>query len=143
MEKIKRILVPTDFSPTADRALEWAKTLALATNASIHLLYVDDDPLLNAPTTGQEYRDEYEDKMAVKFDGILPKHLREKFDVQYAVKSGIAAEQIFEYVANHDIDLIVIGTKGRSAVMDALLGSVAHAVIKDAKVPVVSVRHAH
>lgn len=140
MKQIQHILVPTDFSDAAENALSCAKVLSGACQANLHLLFVDNDPILNAPTTDQRYRDDYEDKMALRFDGLFTREEREQFDVHFAVKSGDASVQILDYVKDHDIDLIVMGTQGRSAVMDAILGSVAHRVMAQSPVPVVSVR---
>ncbi len=137
---MKNILVPTDFSELSQMAIECAKSLAAPSNATIHVLYVDDDVLMNMPTTSQEYRDEFEDKMAMKFVHLLEPDEREQFHVKYALRSGDAAEQILLYADENDIDLIVIGTIGRSAIVDVLVGSVASKVLKHADCPVVSVR---
>ena len=140
MKQVNRILVPTDFSPAADYAMECAKVLASANNATIFLLFVDDEPLLNAPTTSQAYRDKYEDEMALKFDGLFSRKERERYDVHFAVKNGDVTNEVLDYVDANDIDLIVIGTHGHSAVMQVLLGSVAQKIMQRSKIPVVSVR---
>ncbi|HAN96221.1 MAG TPA: universal stress protein [Planctomycetaceae bacterium] len=137
---INRILVPTDFSPNADKALQFALKLASDCRASVHLLYVDDDPMLNAPTTSDEFRDKFEDRMATTLAAQLTDEQRNAFRCEYAVARGDAAVEIINYAAAQSIDLIVMGVKGRSAFADILLGSVANKVVHKSTCPVVSVR---
>ena len=140
MGLIQKALVPTDFSTNADKALEFAMTLAASCQASLHLLYVDDDPLLNSPTTSEDFRAKFEDRMASTLASLLDDEHRRSLRTEYAVARGDAAMEIVDYAAEHEIDLIVVGTKGRSSIADILLGSVANKVVHKAKCPVVTVR---
>ena len=137
---ISRILVPTDFSTNAEKALQFALRLAAECGASLHLLYVDDDPILNAPTTGDEFRNKFDDRMATMLASLLDDDKRMTFHTEYAIARGDAALEIVKYASSHEIDLIAIGFKGRSALADILLGSVANKVVHKASCPVVSVR---
>lgn len=85
MASIRNILVPTDFSSNADRALEFAVKLATDLHASMHLLYVDDDPMLNAPTTSEEFREKFEDRMATLLASLLTDEQRRKLQTTYAI----------------------------------------------------------
>ena len=71
MAFIQKILVPTDFSKNAERAMEFAMKMASDTQATLHLLNVDDDPVLNSPTTSEEFRDKYEDRMATLLASLM------------------------------------------------------------------------
>lgn len=137
---IGRILVPTDFSQNAEKALQFAMKLASDCGAALHLLYVDDDPLLNAPTTGEEFRNKFEDRMATLLASLLNDDQRVAFHTEYAIVRGDAAHEIVSYAEAHQCDLIVLGVKGRSALADILLGSVANKVVHKSSCPVVSVR---
>lgn len=137
---IREILVPMDFSECSVSALNFAKRLASACDARLHLLYVDDDPILIQECTGQKFRDEHEDKMAMRFIEHLTAQERETFDVQLSVRLGTASHEIVNYAEERDIDMIVIGNVGRSMVSTVLLGSVTSHVIAGAKCPVTSVK---
>jgi Universal stress protein family len=54
--------------------------------------------------------------------------------------AGIPADEIVAYADNHDVDLTVVGSRGRGAVASALLGSVSQAVLHESRRPVLVVR---
>ena len=58
------------------------------------------------------------------------------------VLAGDPADEIVAYADNHDVDLIVVGSRGRGTVASTLLGSVSHAVLHEARRPVLVVRGA-
>ena len=137
---IQDILVPTDFSAGSAAALEFAKRLAVSSSARIHLLYVDDDPMLMDHSTDQAYRDQHATKMSVQLRELLPHDSPQTFETDAAVRFGTAYHEIIEHAAEKQIDLIVMGNVGRSALADAVLGSVTANVIRHAGCPVLSVK---
>jgi nucleotide-binding universal stress UspA family protein len=137
---ISEILVPMDFSDYSAAALEYAMRIGAASDARLHLLYVDDDPILMQETTSQKFRDEHADKISMKFVNLIEPDQRERFRTVMAVQFGTAYHEIVTYAGDHDIDLIVMGNVGRSAIADVLLGSVASHVIRYARCPVLSVK---
>ncbi len=137
---IVEILVPMDFSDYSAAALEYAMRIGAASNARLHLLYVDDDPVLFQESTSQQFRDQHADKMSMKFVNLIKSEQRERFKTVMAVKFGTAYHEIETYAGEHEIDLIVMGNVGRSAIADVLLGSVAAHVIRNAPCPVLSVK---
>jgi nucleotide-binding universal stress UspA family protein len=60
--------------------------------------------------------------------------------VKFEVVAGVPADEIVTYADNHDVDVIVLGSRGRGSVASALLGSVSQAVLHDAHRPVLVVR---
>ena len=142
---VTRILVPTDFSGTADAALAYAKTLAGQLNASLHLMHVFVDPYAVAPF-GVETPMEPELRKRTLEDAraCLLKRLdaqeEQRFRGTRAPVTGLTAKQIATYAVDHTIDLIVIGTHGRRGVAHLLLGSVAEHVVRIAPCPVLTVR---
>ena len=149
---LTRILVPTDFSETADAALAYAKTLAERLGASLHLVHVFIDPYLVAAYAPEVYTppppDARERLLAEVNDRLferLDTEDAQRFHGTRAVTSGLTAPQITAYAAQHDIDLIVMGTHGRRGVAHLLLGSVAEHVVRTARCPVLTIRaeHAH
>jgi nucleotide-binding universal stress UspA family protein len=142
---VTRILVPTDFSHTADVALTYAKTLAGQLDASLHLIHVFADPYVvtpfdvETPMEPELRKRTLEDARACllkRFDA----EEEQRFRGIRAVVTGLAAKQIAKYAADHTIDLIVMGTHGRRGVAHLLLGSVAEHVVRIAPCPVLTVR---
>ena len=140
MAVIKNILVATDFSEHSGRAVDFAIGIARDSGADLHLVTVNDDAILNAPTTSDEFREQAAEKLREKLQAELDQRSCDGVNIHQAVLHGGAAHEIQRYVRDHSIDMIVIGKLGRSAVADMLLGSVALKLIKNVDIPVVSVR---
>ncbi len=144
---IRRILIPTDFSPPARQAEHYAVALAQKFDAELHVLHVVEDPAL--PVHGSRY------SWAVP-DDMLPRLLEQaEHDLKLAVptadvnlighelvrkiKVGHPVNSIIEYANENQIDLIVIGTHGRSGLSHLLLGSSAEKLVRSATCPVLTV----
>lgn len=138
---MRTILAPTDFSGTANRAVEYAVALAAKTNADITLFHCFHVPVIagDAPVVTIPF-DELEkgsinalnakkNKLGKKYPGVR---------INTVSKVGFATEEIVEYVQNNPTDLIVMGISG-SGKLDQLLGSTATAVSKKSEVPVLIV----
>ena len=137
---LQEILVPVDFSECSIHALRFAQRVAAGSNSRLHLLYVDDDPILMDAATDQSFRDEHEDKMSMRFVNLMPVEDRERFRTVMAIQLGTAYQVIEDYAREKEIDMIVMGNVGRSALADAVLGSVTKHVIRHADCPVLSVQ---
>jgi universal stress protein A len=144
---VKRILVPTDFSETADKALAYAKELATKLGASVHLVHVFADPYAVAAYAPEVYAavpaemraravKEVHERLMERLDAAE----EQRFRGSRGIVRGLVAPQIVDYAASQDIDLIVIGTHGRRGVAHLLLGSVAEHVVRTAGCPVLTVR---
>lgn len=146
MAQIKRMLVPTDFSPASDLALEYAVDMAFRCGASIHLLHVLEDPVL---TTA------YPDGYFVELPDLLKqmtedaeRRLRDaakmcataNVDATTQVIIGRPARSIAQEAADRGVDLIVMGTHGRGGFAHLVLGSVAERILRIAPCPVLTVR---
>ncbi len=144
---IQRILIPTDFSPPARQAEHYAVALAQKFAAELHVLHIVEDPAL--PVHGSRY------SWAVP-DDMLPRLLEKaEHDLTLAVptadvnligrelvrkiKVGHPVNSIIEYATENQIDLIVIGTHGRSGLSHLLLGSSAEKLVRLATCPVLTV----
>lgn len=144
---VTKILVPTDFSATADEALAYAKTLAGCLGASLHLLHVFRDsygPAVYVPEvyvpvpdgTRERALDDARARMAERLSPDEETYFHGTCDVV----TGLTANQIVKYAADHGVALIVMGTHGRRGVAHLLLGSVAEHVVRTAPCPVLTVR---
>jgi nucleotide-binding universal stress UspA family protein len=146
VSRITRILVPTDFSETSDAALTYARQLADALGASLHLVHVFDDPYGDA-LVAEVSASVYESMRASAITAArrelmrrLPAEDRQRFRGSSAMITGVAANAIVQYAADHSMDLIVMGTHGRTGFAHLLIGSVAEQVVRTAHSPVLTVR---
>ena len=147
MVRIRHILVPTDFSTTSDAALDYARDVAERFGATLHLLHVLQDPFINGPLVSEAYvtdtpgvRTTIMDDAKTRLSHRLTPRDREAFDAHEEVVFGRGADTIVEYAADRGIDLIVMGTHGRTGMAHLLLGSVAERVVRTAHCPVLTVR---
>jgi universal stress protein A len=146
MLKATRILVPIDFSDYSERALDCAKTLADKFNASLHLLTVVPDPF-SLPTPGPlyvpvspGYVEGLRRDAEAQLRALLTQAEQRQFRAESAVAFGDPYREISDYVQRASIDLIVMGTRGRSGVAHVMLGSVTEKVVRTAPCPVLTVR---
>jgi len=144
--RIRRILIPTDFSEDASSIHEAALTLLgeLKPDAGIILLHVYHLPYEYTaygaiPTSLDYFKDvegAAEDRLAE-----LAQPLRERgVSVETMAKEGYPPEIIVDEAENAGADLIAMGTHGRSGLAHLLLGSTAERVVQHAKCPVLTVR---
>jgi universal stress protein A len=144
---IKQILVPTDFSETADAALAYATGLASELGATIRLVHVFSDPYTLATYVPEVYAPVPPDKRERALEDVQ-KQLQARLGTIGTrgvtgtgdIVTGLTAQQIVNYATTHAIDLIVIGTHGRRGVAHLLLGSVAEHVVRISSCPVLTVR---
>jgi nucleotide-binding universal stress UspA family protein len=147
MTRITRILVPTDFSPTADAALDYAFGLAEKFDASLQLLHVLDDPFVFEGMSAEAYIAEAPVLRTAMLDDARER-LRHRaaprpggVPVETEVLFGHGARTIAEYAAERGVDLIVMGTHGRTGFAHLMVGSVAERLVRTAPCPVLTVRH--
>ena len=147
MVRIRHILVPTDFSTTSDAALEYAREVAGRFGATLHLLHVLQDPFVKGPLVSEAYltdtpgvRTTILDEAKARLTHRLGPPDNKAFAAHAEVVFGHGAETIVEYAADRDVDLIVMGTHGRTGMAHLLLGSIAERVVRTARCPVLTVR---
>ncbi len=145
----ERILVPTDGSEVAEAAVDHALGLAERHDAAVHALYVVDVDSMSL-ALGAEQLDRVEagrlDEMdevrerAERATGYVADRAAERgLEVVEHVSSGRPHEKIADYAADNDVDLVVMGSHGRSGVTRALLGSVTERTLRATRVPVLVV----
>ncbi len=134
------ILVPTDGSEAVDAAVEHALQLAATYDATVHTLYAITP--LYAPETGFEQvysAMEAEGEEAVS--EIQRQATTAGLATETVVRRGEPHRQIVEYVDDAGIDLVAMGTHGRTGLDRYLVGSVTEKVVRLCEVPVLTVRH--
>jgi nucleotide-binding universal stress UspA family protein len=144
---IRRILVPTDFSSGSLRALDYARELASGLGAEILLIYVFEpldfsgysETFLPPPQLTQALG-EHRAKARERLQRLEAETAAQGLRVKTLLTEGAPAQTIVELARAEGIDLIVIGTLGRTGLAHLLLGSVAERVVRLAHCPVLSVR---
>jgi nucleotide-binding universal stress UspA family protein len=142
--KIKNILVPTDFSETADNALRVALAIGERHGAIVHLLNVVATHLL-LPSMAR--MSDAGDEMAMLISSSKEQVESYRTNATTAGKANMVIASEFgtvnsntaAYVDNHQIDLVVIGTHGTSGWKEFFIGSNAMATIKECGCPVLTV----
>ena len=139
---IEHVLVPIDDSPLAERALDFA--MAAHPEADLTVLHVVDyveesygaELLLGA----EELRERARERARALADDALERAADHRGTTTTVTEFGKPATVISEYAGEHAVDLIVIGSHGRSPLSRVLLGDVADTVVRRAPVPVTIVR---
>lgn len=136
----QRVLVPTDGSESALEAFDHAVALARHCDAELHVINAVDPTLVPAELGVDDVVDALERAGRDIVEELGRLALAEGLAVETAVVSGSPAEAIRRYATEHAIDLVVVGTHGRTGLDRWLLGSVAERVVRTAPVPVLTVR---
>ena len=135
------ILVPTDGSGASKRAIEHAVDVARTYDARLHALYVVDTSAYSTLDAGAEMLlDALEDEGEAAVKRVEEMAGDAGVSVSTEVTSGTAHKAILDYAEDHGVDLIVMGTHGRTGLDRYLLGSVTERVVRSADVPVLTVR---
>ena len=144
--RIERILCPIDFSQYSEHALHYALAFAQAHDAELELMHVVELPFLpSSSLLGlPDLRVPIEDieREAHRRLGELVEQSKEVHGKLTAlVTVGTPFLEIIRRAKEREIDLIVVGTHGRSGLKQLLIGSVAEKVVRKAPCPVLSVKH--
>ena len=142
---VRRVLVATDLSVGAERALTLAIRYAKLLRAAIDLVHVCPFPasfafslvpgVLPRPTTTPEALHDIDERL-----GVLAARVREAgIECQTVSVEGVAADEIVAQASKIGADLIVMGTHGRTGLRSVLLGSVAERVLHKTGCPVLVV----
>lgn len=145
MVVLKNILVATDFGEPSAVALAYGRDLARSYGAALHVLHVVEDVMMRySPEVGFAVPDLQRDlEKAARRDleAIITDDDRNTLKVVPVVQTSFnVANGVVEYAKAHAIDLIIVGTHGRGAVKQLLLGSAAERVVRTAPCPVLAVR---
>jgi len=132
----RNILVPTDDSDASLLALDHAIVLARAFDGQIHALSVDEG-------AGSVHRDKMrtdsEEVAEEAIEKVAERAEARNVPVTVAVRSGSAEQVITRYAMDSEVDIIVMGTEGRSGLKGVIFGSVAKDIVSEAPVPVLTV----
>jgi nucleotide-binding universal stress UspA family protein len=153
--KLRRVLAPTDFSRFSGFALEWAANLAEALQAELILLHVvaEEEGRIFEEVIGegaavqipkgirQSVIEERQKKFQEQIDIVLPRSMKNALKMERILLIGVPFLEIIKTAKEKDVDLIVMGTHGRTGLTHVLIGSVAERVVHHAHCPVLTVKH--
>lgn len=143
--KIETILLPTDFSSGSDLAARYAADLASQYGAELVVIHVFFDVIEGTSWYAPQIplRDlsaEVEDSARKQLERFITANFQGTSKVRSKVVRGMADQEILKAATDEKVDLIVIGTHGRTGLNRVLFGSTAEKVVRSATCPVLTVR---
>lgn len=139
---LKKILLATDFSPSSEKALSYARALALRFSSTVEIAHVFDPSVVTSyeeATIGlpvNERRQIANENLDRLRDELSASGIRTRTTLPEGHRS---ATDLLKVANDHEVDLIVAGTQSKSGVERLILGSTAEQVIRNAKCPVLTV----
>jgi nucleotide-binding universal stress UspA family protein len=139
----QHILLPTDGGEGFTTAADHAGTVAERFDATVHVLSIADTRnRFESPSSGlsAEVWDEAEHERAAAAVEDAVAALPDDVTVETHVAEGVPKTEILDAIERLPIDLVVMGTHGRTGIDHYLIGSVAEKVVRRSPVPVMTVR---
>ena len=143
MKQVQKILFPVDLSEKFETLIPWVSTFVNTFDATLYVLFVAQDlksisfiPHISLDQLQQEAVKAAEQKMAA----AKQEFFKDFKKLETKVVMGKPADKILEVAKQEGIDLIIMGTHGRTGVAHVLLGSVAERVVRRSPCPVMTVR---
>ncbi len=143
---MKTILVPCDFSKQAVNAFRFALDIVRQSGGEVHLTHVIELPVMHDSVL----------MPVMSFEEVLFKEMRERADAQYeklikkygqptdkiktSTQFGSPSRMILQYIEDHSVDLVLMGTKGATGMKEYVIGSNAEKVVRNSPVPVMAIK---
>jgi nucleotide-binding universal stress UspA family protein len=142
---IERILIPTDFSESSRNALKYAIDLNAVFKARLFLVHVLQDftefsEYNLSPSILPQLFLEFEENAAKRLDEMVASMVPSHMHCDTYILHGVPFYEIIQFSKRENVDLIVIGTRGRTGIKHVLFGHTAEKVVKKAHCPVLSVK---
>ena len=147
MIKLKRVLVPTDFSDSAKHAFTYGVSFAREYKAELVLLHVVENLTVGYasdlfPVPMAEVFQEISGYAKTELAKLAEEAKQKGVAVTELVAQGKPSAEIIRYAADNGVDMIVLGTHGKGMLDQALFGSTTERVVRRAPCPVLTVRMA-
>ena len=142
---IERIMIPTDFSESSRNALKYAIDLNAVFKARLYLVHVLQDftefsEYNLSPSILPQLYLEFEENAAKRPDEMVTGMVPQSMHCDTYILHGVPFYEIIQFSRRENVDLIVIGTRGRTGIKHVLFGHTAEKVVKKAHCPVLSVK---
>lgn len=145
MINIKNILCPIDYSVYSEMALKYAIEFAEKYEAKLYLMHVldirvydiNDPDLYNVNIIDEETLGKLRERLLK----CVNEDTKGRIAVEAIIIQGVPFAEIIKASRDYKIDLIVLGTHGRTGLSHAIMGSVAEKVVRKAPCPVLTIRH--
>jgi nucleotide-binding universal stress UspA family protein len=134
----RKILFPTDFSAASQAAMQYATALARDSGATLLIVHVEDltpvmeDGLYLPPASVPN------PEIKKMLEQVLPSD--QQVPTEHILMLGTPATDILRLAEEHNVDMIVMGTHGRTGLGRMLMGSVAESIVRRAPCPVLTVK---
>jgi nucleotide-binding universal stress UspA family protein len=143
--KIRKILIPTDFSETAGKALKQAIFMAKTAKADLKLLYVIAPEMnfeANTPIPqGKAFYDNLGENIGTKLNDLCIQINKEhSIEASYELKLGVVYKEICDTAEKENFDIIIMGTHGVSGIDEFFAGSNASKVVAQSDCPVITIQ---
>jgi nucleotide-binding universal stress UspA family protein len=139
--RFSEVLVPTDGSEQAEAAVDVGADVADTYGARLHALAVVEPMSLGLDVRSEILADALGDAAQAAVERVAERATAAGVtDVETTVRYGYPYREVLDYVDDNDVDLVAMGTHGRTGIARYLLGSVTEKVVRTAGVPVLTVR---
>ena len=142
---IKEILVPVDFTPTSDHALEYAVDFAKKVGARITLVHSYEIPVYGFPdgalVATAEIASRILEGAQAGLQATIEKYKDSGVEMRSVLRDGPPPDEIATVAKEFEADLVILGTHGRTGLRRAIMGSVAEEVIRACECPVLAIHH--
>jgi nucleotide-binding universal stress UspA family protein len=141
---IKNILIGCDFSPDSGAAFDYGLSLAQEFQSELHLAHVIETSIYQElhkteSPVEEEIQKEVQTRLIQKLQEMVPEEARNWCKPRTSLLDGHPYEELAGYAEKHDMDMIVLGTRGHGLVKSLLIGSTTDRVVRRAPCPVLSV----
>lgn len=135
MIQLSKILCPTDYSDTSDKAVRYAIEFARRVNAHVRFLHIQEPDIAIIRKSPDETNPNSD-----SFNKMLMAEKKKGLMADIKVVNGVPTDAIISHAHEWFADLIIMGSHGRSGLMRFMMGSVAEAVFRSAAIPVLLVK---
>ena len=138
-----RVLIATDGSKAAKKAVDFGIKFAHKYGAKVYAVYVINITAyekVNQSNWSSEALQTFDKVANRETSSVVEKAKSSGLDAEPIILKGSAAEKILDFADKHDVDMIVVGSLGKSGIEHFTLGSVSEKIVRHAKVPVLVVR---